>query len=245
MKIPWQYIYEKVNNSKESLGGYYNKNYPVQIEGDEILLRVPILDAKRMDLHVLDEVQVMQLAREADIYLPPVIYENKLPAFQIHEYVQGPSLEKLSPPGSRVPLETIEQIVESIAKLQTILKPPKDLPSNWPPDKDTVGFANKLIDHTEQVYQTHLSQFGELFSQLGVSASPVETIKSKFSQLTERPFRLMHCDLHRKNILLTDKGICILDWELSLWGDPVYEIATHLHKLDYQRERIKKSFSPF
>ena len=24
-----------------------------------------------------------------------------------------------------------------------------------------------------------------------------------------------------------------LDWELALWGDPVYDLAVHLHKMGY------------
>ncbi|MER7106360.1 phosphotransferase family protein [Streptomyces sp. NPDC000229] len=49
--------------------------------------------------------------------------------------------------------------------------------------------------------------------------------------MTPRPFRLLHADIHRKNMILTDRNhVTFLDWELALWGDPVYDLADHLHK---------------
>ena len=35
--------------------------------------------------------------------------------------------------------------------------------------------------------------------------------------------------------MIVDAGVTyFLDWELALWGDPVYDLAVHLHKMGYQ-----------
>ncbi|MQA96947.1 MAG: phosphotransferase, partial [Streptosporangiales bacterium] len=31
-----------------------------------------------------------------------------------------------------------------------------------------------------------------------------------------------------------------LDWELALWGDPVYDLAVHIHKMGYQPEERER-----
>jgi aminoglycoside phosphotransferase (APT) family kinase protein len=46
--------------------------------------------------------------------------------------------------------------------------------------------------------------------------------------------RLLHTDVHRKNMIVADGRTFFLDWELALWGDPVYDLAVHLHKTAYQ-----------
>jgi thiamine kinase-like enzyme len=52
---------------------------------------------------------------------------------------------------------------------------------------------------------------------------------------------LCHCDIHRKNCVITTDQTWFLDWELALVGDPVYDIAVHIHKMSYgahQQERL-------
>ncbi len=47
----------------------------------------------------------------------------------------------------------------------------------------------------------------------------------------------MHADIHRKNIIVRPDGSPVfLDWELALFGDPVYDLAAHLHKMQYMTE---------
>jgi aminoglycoside phosphotransferase (APT) family kinase protein len=43
----------------------------------------------------------------------------------------------------------------------------------------------------------------------------------------------VHCDIHRKNIMVCEGRSFFLDWELALFGDPVYDLAVHLHKTSY------------
>jgi aminoglycoside phosphotransferase (APT) family kinase protein len=54
---------------------------------------------------------------------------------------------------------------------------------------------------------------------------------ARWTTLHPRPFRLLHTDLHRKNMIVSRGRTYFLDWELALWGDPVYDLAVHLHKM--------------
>ncbi|MEV6547644.1 phosphotransferase [Streptomyces sp. NPDC051597] len=125
-------------------------------------------------------------------------------------------------------------------KLSLELLPEKQYgPGGGPPppvrDGDSAGFLGRLIDFTQfQVYGKHVAEFGALFDSLGVSAMSLQGLRERAARLTERPFSLVHGDLHRRNLIVDAAGdLWFIDWELAMIGDPLYELATHLHLMDY------------
>lgn len=54
--------------------------------------------------------------------------------------------------------------------------------------------------------------------------------------LTPRPFTCVHADVHRRNMIVGNGTTTFLDWELALWGDPVYDLGVHIHKMGYLPE---------
>jgi thiamine kinase-like enzyme len=106
-------------------------------------------------------------------------------------------------------------------------------PPSWPSDGDNVGFFGQLIANTQRVYDESIATFGWLYDEIGVPRQPLESVKADAVSLTPRSFRLCHCDIHRKNVVLADRQTWFLDWEHALLGDPMYELAVHLHKMSY------------
>ena len=52
--------------------------------------------------------------------------------------------------------------------------------------------------------------------------------------LRSRPFWLLHADLHRENFIVDQDGkLWVIDWELSMFGDALYDLATHLYLMRY------------
>lgn len=67
-----------------------------------------------------------------------------------------------------------------------------------------------------------------------------------WKELQPRPFRIIHADLHRKNMIVRGTETVFLDWELALFGDPVCDVAIHLHKMSYlpsEREQLLSAWS--
>lgn len=87
---------------------------------------------------------------------------------------------------------------------------------------------------TRRVWQRFQPEYQPLYRALGVPAEPLAPAIQRWSRLGSRPFRLLHCDVHRKNIIVGHQHAAFLDWELALWGDPVYDLAVHFHKMAYQ-----------
>lgn len=112
---------------------------------------------------------------------------------------------------------------------------PEDLSRPAVRDGDTSGFLGGLIDFTEYgVYESNIGKFGSLFDGLGVSAASLKGLRERAGGLSPRPFSLVHGDLHRRNLIVDSKGdLWFIDWELAMIGDPLYDLATHLHLMNY------------
>jgi aminoglycoside phosphotransferase (APT) family kinase protein len=50
---------------------------------------------------------------------------------------------------------------------------------------------------------------------------------------TSRRLRLCHGDFQRPNIFTDGRVHHLIDWELAVWGDPVWDVAAHLHRAGY------------
>ncbi|MFD4692735.1 phosphotransferase family protein [Streptomyces sp. NPDC058463] len=116
-------------------------------------------------------------------------------------------------------------------------------PEDRPEEGDCAGFLVSLIAFTqERVYREHGAPYHALFDRLGVSDAALEELKRRARGLRSRPFVLVHGDLHRANFIVDLRGdLWTIDWELAMIGDPLYDLATHLHLMRYadeEREEI-------
>ncbi|MFF2504898.1 phosphotransferase [Streptomyces sp. NPDC058067] len=106
-------------------------------------------------------------------------------------------------------------------------------------DSDSAGFLDKLIRFTEeQVYERNQVRFGGLFDLLGLDGDAFTRLRKHVLGFTERPFCLLHADLHRENLIVDPSSrLWVIDWELAMFGDPLYDLATHLHLMRYPEEQ--------
>jgi tetratricopeptide (TPR) repeat protein len=231
----WDTVYAAAAASETALSGFYHRNVRV----DEYLVRVPLPAADRMDLHIWPEPAVLAAVQDhvpAAAMLRAVSHD---PPYQVHDWIEGTLLDAVAPRGTRVPdgvIAECAQLFGDLAQVPARQLPP--LPPDWPRDGDTVGFAERLLAVTRGVHDRFAASYRQLWQALEIPTDPFESLT--LHQLQPRPCRLVHCDVHRKNIILQANDnpagpLCrFLDWELALWGDPVYELAVHLHKMAYQ-----------
>lgn len=95
---------------------------------------------------------------------------------------------------------------------------------------------------TQQVYDTHQEEYAAVFEDFGIPAEPLAVLEPLWDGLAQRPFAVLHSDLHRKNMIVSGGLTWFLDWELALWGDSLYEIGIHFHKMDYPAEQRAEVF---
>ena len=221
--------YAAALDNDDRAAGFYNHN--VRVGAD--LVRIPMPDSATMDLSIWPEHLVLAAVGRHLSSVPRLRAVSVDPCFQIHEYVEGDVVDVIAPRGVRVPDGLIEYVAEFFGCLASVPRedlPP--LPADWPADGDCAEFARRLSMVTATVHRDNRAKFGWLWRQLGFPEDPLGSID--WSALTPRPFRLVHADVHRKNMIRTrNHAFVILDWELALWGDPLYDLVCHLHKMGY------------
>lgn len=227
-------LYRQAAAQAGPAAGYYNHNIKVATATGPVLVRMPMPGSDVMDLAIWPEAAVLRAIRDRVTYAPRLLYASDSPRFQILEFIDGELLDAVAPRGVPVPGHVIGDIGEAFTQICAIPRamiPP--LPADWPADGSTAGFAGRLSAVTAGVHERSLPEFGELFTSVGIPPAPLAHVLPSWATLHARPFRLVHADIHRKNMILSRGRTFFLDWELALWGDPVYDLAVHLHKMGY------------
>ena len=227
-------LYREALARTDSSSGFYNYNVKLATPTGPVIVRIPIRGTDIMDLAIWPEASVLRAIHGTVTNVPVLLHAHDSPPFQVHGFIDGELLDSSAPRGVPVPGHVIEDVAEVFGQLCRIPRervPP--LPVDWPTDEETANFARRLSAVTAAVYARFRPEFGELFTGLGIPADPLAPILARWPSLHRRQFRLLHTDIHRKNMILADGWTYFLDWELALWGDPVYDLAVHLHKMGY------------
>ncbi|MGC0383518.1 phosphotransferase [Streptomyces sp. SAI-129] len=182
--------------------------------------------------------------------VPDVFELDGLPPLQ--RFVEGRTLGSLYGAGRTVPDVFTRQIVRLFGEMaavtsRTLPVARRCRPEDRRADGDTDGFMERLVCFTEQrVYAQNLPRFGSLFAALGLDDDAFKRLRKHVAGLRERPFCLLHADLHRENLVVdADRRLWTIDWELAMVGDPLYDLATHLHLMRYpswQRARVVEAW---
>ncbi len=158
----------------------------------------------------------------------------------LQRFVEGATLGARYGREGWLPWDVVGQLLCLFTELVAIR--PADLvlertcdPADRPRDGDSAGFLRGLIRFVEtRVYQVNEPEYGDLFEVLGVTEGTLRRLRDRAEGLRERPFCLLHGDLHRENLVLdARRTLWTIDWELAIAGDPLYDLATHLHLAGY------------
>ena len=220
----WQSYALEARNGKK-LTGFYNENYKFYIDGTPYLFRFPIKDAVKVDPRAFTEQDVLKLIQETDIAAPKLEYSAADTSFYVEDFIEGFTVEYQYPPGEHIP----ESILSDIANFYGILADAeiKDvdryLEDDWRSiERTSIGFFKKLVEFTRDLYQENLKTCQKQYDFLGLGEDPCIVFVEEANKLAERPWRLMHADLHRGNMIVGhDQSVNFIDWELALYGDTV------------------------
>jgi len=225
--------YRQANAQSRAAAGFYNRNIRVLTPSAQSLnVRIPVTGADMMDYRQWPEAAVLQVIAPYVTAAPRLYWESAQPAYQIHEFIDGDLLDQLAPRGVAVPEHVPTDVAHLCARLHAIPRaalPP--VPGGL--DDDSRRFARRLWDTTRRIYRDLRGPFGRLYRELGVPDDPFEPLNGAWQSFQPKAFRLIHADLHRKNMIIRNRETVFLDWELALYGDPLCEVAIHLHKMTY------------
>lgn len=246
--MAWQQAVEvsgNVNVVEGPLQGYHHETYVFPLPGGAETAeqvrwkcREPRSNLLWFDRRCFaSEEQLLQALQGHIRDIPDIIQAGPV---GLQRFIEGETLGSLYGSGRLIPPSVFGQIVSLFKQLVAVR--PEVLTverrcalRDRATDRDTSGFLERLICFTEErVYQENLGAFAGLFGELGLDGDSFKRLRKRVSGLAERPFCLLHADLHRENFVIDPEGrLWTIDWELAMFGDPLYDLATHLYLMRY------------
>ena len=98
--------------------------------------------------------------------------------------------------------------------------------------KNNSEFLNFMVENLKKTKTTFLVTVEKIISEFGLE----ETIFNNYKLDDKRLLSFIHGDINKDNMLATNGGIYLLDWELATYGDLAYEIAMHFILMKYSSE---------
>jgi aminoglycoside phosphotransferase (APT) family kinase protein len=232
----WAHIFVRQHaEESERAAGYYNHNYVVSHEGETYLVRVPISNSDSMDFRLIPESEVLRYLEGKVFPAPRLLYASPEDGFAVHSFVEGAVVNNVWPT-SPVP----DWIPQTLAELMAMLHNYHDhglghYCAHLAVSPDSQSLFHSLIQHVQGIYRLFYDDYAQYFQRLMIPNDPFAEIIPHAALLQPRPFTFSHCDIHRKNLIvnLEQRSLTILDWELVLITDPVYDITVHFHKMNY------------
>ncbi|MEU1148914.1 phosphotransferase [Streptomyces sp. NPDC005863] len=157
----------------------------------------------------------------------------------LHSYRAGRALSEVQPTGPVGPgmLRSFAEFFARAASVPARELPPR--PVGWPESGQSREFLHWLIDYTDgRVHGPNRWRFEDLFTAVGVRRDAITAFRDdpRCQALASRPFCLLHTDVHRANVVVDRKQIAVIDWELAMYGDPLHDLATHLVRMEYDKD---------
>ena len=166
---------------------------------------------------------------------------------ELQRFIEGETLGARHPSGTVVPPAMSDQIMDLFRELASISSDTLAVARRCEredrvDDGDTAAFIERLITFTEErIYDANSDKFAALFGSFGLDSDSFKCLRQHVLTLSERPFCLLHADLHRENFIVDHENqLWIIDWELAMIGDPLYELATHLYWMRYPVDQERR-----
>ncbi len=216
----------------QRLNGFYHDNFVAIHDGERYLIRIKRDAVDEMDPRMFDENTV--LAFLADNHFPTVrmLYVSMKQNFSVHTFVEGAVLSDLYPKDRVVPDSFLQQMADNMAALHAIN--PQTLAGQGVGrvPASTAEFFGHYADFIAALYKRLWTADPNLYAEHDFPADPVAALREKQSSLTSRPIVLLHGDLHQHNVIVNPQTgvITVIDWELALLGDPLFDLASHINR---------------
>lgn len=123
--------------------------------------------------------------------------------------------------------EIIDNVITIIEKLNKINIKNKKV--TWTTNSEFLQYS---INNLKKVIQSTKS------NQLKIYFQELDKIPTDLDN--NRKICFIHGDIHRGNMIINNKDLYLIDWELATFGDLAYELATHFILMDYSNKEKEK-----
>jgi aminoglycoside phosphotransferase (APT) family kinase protein len=234
---PWDDLYRQARGAIGPAAGLYHDNYIVQRDGAAYVIRAQrAMGEPDVEPRMYPEAAVLAALEPAGLAAPRLIHDSGARGYLVISYRPGRPVADLYPPGTPMPSSAIEFVGAAMSALYRVDRAALGavLPeSPWRRAGGPAEFRPGLLRWLTRVWASARPAERECVRAMGLPAEPFAP--SGFPPASSgRAFRLCHGDLQRQNLLVArGDRFAVLDWELAVWGDPVWDVACHLHRAAY------------
>ena len=214
------------------LAGFYNENFRLVHENQAFLFRFPKHNETQFDPRPFREADIYKKIDGLGLPVPDIFYVAPDQSFMVQQFIDGALIDEVYPPGQQITTDHIRQIADFYRKIALVdIDVSEIMAHDWPRTGPMLTFFEKMLETSWIVYENHQKTHGLMFEFLNLPKDPFSAFLTRAAELTKRPWRLIHADIHRKNMIEREDGkLFFIDWELALYGDLLRCIAAHLHR---------------
>ncbi len=244
-KASWTDLYRRAVGQVPAVSGIYHDNYLVRRDGTSYVIRVNRkLEEPDVEPRMYAEASVLAALAPVDIAVPELFHDSGEHEFMVISYLPGRRIADIYPPGTSVPDSLIEFIRTTMSELYRVEREAlgavlRESPWRWVSGND--AFLPDLLSWLTKVYDSSSVEEKECMRAVGL---PTDLFDFRNFSLDNslRTFRLCHGDLQRENLLVASRyRYSVLDWEMAVWGDPVWDIASHMHRAAYPPDQAQSA----
>jgi len=224
--------------------GSYNWNLIIAVSNQHpVVLRVPKPNPRQLDLRQSHEASVLrEVGRVAALapHIPQLLAEGPH-GLMVIEYVGAHTLDSLAPKTTPLMAFELAQLAGVLTNLHAR--------SNWrtphlghrraaPEFVGGNGTYERQREHFLLVWSAAWKRHSRMLERIGLP-EPQDFLRLTAHDMQRRRDTVVHGDIHRKNIRTdrVNEVLFLLDWETAFVGDPVYDVAVALHKLQLPHEQ--------
>jgi len=211
--------------------GHNTSSYLLDHHGRKVVARKSRGIDNYLDARMIRESDALRLAASTSQRVPDLVYTDN--NILIESFCDGSRLD-LTQAGWQ---NTYRFVVKEMAKIYHLdvseVEGPRTVAEWW-------SWMRLFAD---DLWRRLIPDFSDRYREVGLE--PLETVWESRRRLggLDQPTRLVHSDLHEENILVGESGPWVLDWELALKADPLWDAAVCLHRTKWrhpeQRELVR------
>ncbi|WP_406493794.1 phosphotransferase family protein [Streptomyces sp. NBC_01604] len=244
---PYVEFVQQAQSHGEMSVGHHNQNYVLPLTepmarfvgrrpGTPAIVRLPARGVLPVVIRTWNEADVLGAIKGRVPGVPECLAKRTDSA--VHSFVEGVPLSHICKNGKPVDQLLVEALMETVAGMSQVRRDvlpalPSGLPSGA---TDSRSFLRTLAHRADrEIRLPNWREFGGLFAALGVPSDALARLADRVPAMSRRPHNLLHTDLHRDNLIVSDDDhpLACIDWELATYGDPLHELATHLVRMRY------------
>ncbi|GLP71216.1 hypothetical protein TUSST3_78360 [Streptomyces sp. TUS-ST3] len=224
--------------------GTAHLNTVVRLDGcpSPVVVRRETAAAPRREQGLLPEHAVLQVIERSGVPVraPRILalgYDDRERHFAIHTY-EGPEGQPPQHPVNGLLPAEADELVDELAALTQVDH------SSLPFDEPKEGFYRWLTERLAAFVDELPAETLLAADQKGLPSGDVLRWALGRYEVTERTPALLHGDLNPWNLVRAGRqgGLTIIDWEMGMIGDPLYDLVRHLHLTPTRTEMRMRMF---